>query len=130
MAWFMKVKDADSHIHGGGYTEDDSTWSESGYTVVPGMVVDIPELQDADGNQLKKWALVTSGTADGASDKKLINSGDTFTTDAVVAGDIAVNTTDGTTCVIKGVDSETQLDLWADIFSNGDVYEIRRIEDV
>ena len=129
MSWFMKVKDSDTNIYGGGYTEDDSTWTETGYTVVPGMVVDIPEA-DIDGTPKKKWTLITSGTADGAADKKLINSSDTFSTDTVVAGDVAVNVTDSTTCVIKGVDSETQLDLWVDIFANGDNYEIRRIEDV
>ena len=130
MSWFMKVRDSDTHIRGGGYTEDDSTWTEAGHTVVPGMVVDIPEGVDTDGVSKKKWTLITTSTTDGAADKKLMSSGDTFSAKGVVAGDIAVNVTAGTTCVIRGVDSETQLDLWADIFSNGDVYEIRRIEDV
>jgi len=66
---------------------------------------------------------VSSGTADGTEIKKLIDSGATFSTDGVVIGDVAQNTTDNTSSVIVAV-SETAIELQDDIFVSGETYVV------
>jgi len=70
-------------------------------------------------------AALTSDTADGTTADKLVDSGATFSTDGVTAGDWVKNTTDGTFTQVAAVDSETQLSLDDDIFASGEDYDIR-----
>ena len=66
----------------------------------------------------------STGTTDGTTTDKLVNSGADFVTDGVVVGDIAYNTTDGTVATITAVDSATTLTVSADVFPTGKAYII------
>lgn len=72
----------------------------------------------------KTFTQLTSGTTDGTTANKLINSGDTFQTDGVAKSFIVLNTTDTTETWVTNVDSETQLTVNDDIFVSGEDYEI------
>ena len=65
---------------------------------------------------------LSSGTADGTANLHLIDSGATFITDGVKAGDVAQNTTDDTNTTVLSVPSETSLELDSDIFISGEDY--------
>ena len=71
-----------------------------------------------------------TGTTDGTSASKLIDSGAEFLTSTsggkVVAGMTAKNTTDVTEATIVSVDSDTQLTLDADIFTTGENYSLEK----
>lgn len=72
----------------------------------------------------KTFAQITTGTTDGTTANKLVNSSDTFSTDGVAVDMIVKNTTDNTYSYVTAVDSETQLTLADDIFVSGETYEI------
>lgn len=64
-----------------------------------------------------------TGTADGTTTNKLVDSTQNFVS-TVGVGNIVKNTTDDTFAVITAVDSNTQLSLDADIMVSGETYEI------
>lgn len=68
--------------------------------------------------------LVDSGTTDGVSAGKLIQSGQNFNT-TVTVGDVVYNTTDGTYAFVTGIDSDTQLSISVDIMASGENYRIQ-----
>lgn len=77
---------------------------------------------------------VLTGTTTGAdSPTTLIDSGATFVTDSVAAGDVVYNSTDQSIAIVKSVDSETQLTCTAlvsgtdDTFQTGDSYAVRGV---
>lgn len=67
--------------------------------------------------------LVDSGTTDGVSAGKLIQSGQNFNT-TVTVGDVIHNTTDGTYAFVTAIDSDTQLSISRDIMANAEAYAI------
>lgn len=78
---------------------------------------------------------IATGTADGNTANKLVDSGALFTTvnGGIQKRDIAVNTTDGTACFVQAIDSATTLSLAdasnssSDTFPDGNEnYEIYR----
>ncbi|MCK5021395.1 MAG: hypothetical protein KAS32_30565, partial [Candidatus Peribacteraceae bacterium] len=72
------------------------------------------------------WGVGTveeSGTTDGTTANKLIESGQNFTT-TVGVGMVVYNTTDTTQAHVTTVDSDTQLSLSADIMVSGEAYQI------
>lgn len=71
--------------------------------------------------QIKQYS---TGTTDGTTTDKLVDSGATFVADGVKAGTIVYNTTDTTTATITAVDSETTLSVSSDIFVSGEAYEV------
>jgi hypothetical protein len=66
-----------------------------------------------------------TGTTDGTTASKLVDSGETFETDLVQIGDVVYNLTDLTQTTVVSVDSEGQLELANDIFTTGEDYKIR-----
>ena len=68
--------------------------------------------------------LVDSGTTDGVSANKLVDSTQNFLT-TVTVGDVVYNTTDGTYAFVTAIDSDTQLSISADIMASGEVYRIQ-----
>ncbi len=80
-------------------------------------------IKDIQNHVVESLYTVSSGTADGTETKKLINSGDTFSTDGIKVGYVAQNTTDDTFTVVKSV-SETALELEDDIFVSGETYVV------
>lgn len=69
-----------------------------------------------------------TGTATSTSTGKLVDSGATFSSEGVVAGNCVYNSDDGTYSRITSVDSETQLTLEDDIFVSGEAYEV--VDDI
>jgi|GEM_PF-2385215 len=65
----------------------------------------------------------SSGTADGTTTNKLVDSGATFSTDGVKVGYVAQNTTDDTFGVVTAV-AETELTLDSDVFVSGETYVV------
>jgi len=61
-----------------------------------------------------------SGTTDGTTTDKLVDSGADFT--GVVIGDIVYNTTDNTVATVTAIDSTTILELSANIMASGEAY--------
>lgn len=74
--------------------------------------------------KVKDGAVLDSGTADGTSTFKLVDSSQNFTS-TVKIGNIVYNTTDESFANITAVDSDTQLTLDADIMASGENYEIQ-----
>ena len=74
--------------------------------------------------KVKDGAVVDSGTADGTSTYKLVDSSQNFTS-TVKVGNIVYNTTDESFANITAVDSDTQLTLDSDIMASGENYEIQ-----
>ena len=66
----------------------------------------------------------TEGTTDGTTADKLVDSTASFETDGVAIGDPVYNTTDGTKAYVTAVDGEDQLTLSEDIFVSGEDYSI------
>lgn len=66
---------------------------------------------------------MASGTTDGTTANKLVDSTKTFLS-TVMVGDIVRNTTDTTTATVTAVDSDTTLSLDADIMISGENYVI------
>lgn len=67
---------------------------------------------------------VDSGTTDGTTASKLIDSTQNFLT-TVSIGDIIYNTTDTTYAEVTAVDSDTSLSLDSDIMVSGEAYEVQ-----
>lgn len=67
---------------------------------------------------------VSSGTTDGTTAGKLVDSGATFQTDGVQVSDFVYNSTDDTGAEVTAVDSETQLSISANIMATGEDYEV------
>ena len=66
-----------------------------------------------------------SSAATATTAGKLVDSGRTFVTDALVSiDDWIVNNTDGTTARVTAIDSETQLSISSDIMASGEDYTI------
>jgi hypothetical protein len=63
-------------------------------------------------------SLEASGTATGGDSSVLVDSGATFVTDGILAGDLIINDTQGFHGTVKSVDSETQLTTFG--FSDDD----------
>lgn len=71
--------------------------------------------------EIKQFA---TGTTDGTTANRLVDSTATFITDGVVAGSIVYNDTDNTSSYVSSVISETELGLLADIFVSGENYTV------
>lgn len=71
----------------------------------------------------KTFDIADSGTTDGTTANKLIQSGQNFLTTCAI-NMIVYNTTDTTWAYITAVDSNTQLSLSADIMDNGENFTI------
>jgi len=67
---------------------------------------------------------ISTGTTDGTTASKLVDSGAAFDTDGTSVGDVVLNTTDSTRAKITAIDSSTTLSLDADIMVSGEDYEI------
>jgi len=92
-----------------------------------------PLLEIKAWDKTPSWATVSTGTTDGTTTDKLVDSGATFVTDGVEVGMVVFNSTDTTFAIVDAVDSETQLSLRADvqagsavsdIFVSGEVYTV------
>ena len=66
-----------------------------------------------------------SGTTDGTTASKLVQSGQNFNT-TVAINDVIHNTTDNTWAVVTAVDSDTTLSIDNDIMISGEAYVIYR----
>lgn len=64
-----------------------------------------------------------SGTTDGTTTNKLVDSSQNFTS-TVSVGDLIHNTTDSTFAYVTAIDSNTQLSIDADIMVSGEAYTI------
>jgi len=82
----------------------------TGVAVITSDTVDIPNVGGPS----------QSGTADGTTASKLVDSTAAFTGN--LTGYIVYNTTDNTAAYVTGVDSATQLSLSADIMASGEAY--------
>lgn len=67
---------------------------------------------------------ISTGSGTAWSGDQLVNTGATFQTDGVSAGDVVKNTVSGNTAVVVSVDSNTELTLIADIAGSTDAYQI------
>lgn len=72
--------------------------------------------------------LRASGTTDGTTADKLVDSSQNFT-DTVKVGDRVNNVTDTTTALVTAIDSDTQLTLDTDIMVSGDNYSISIVDN-
>lgn len=75
------------------------------------------------GQSFGMGSLFDSGTTDGTSANKLIESGQNFL-NTVKRGMIVKNTTDTTYATVTAIDSDNQLSLDTDIIVSGETYEI------
>jgi len=69
----------------------------------------------------------STGSATSTSAGNLVDSAADFVTDAVIAGDIVENVTQGTATTVDSVTNLTTLDLADDIFVSGDEYRVRAV---
>jgi len=70
--------------------------------------------------------VVSSGTANGNTDDKLIDPTATFIADGVKVGDLAFNTASNDTAAVTNLDGETTLSLGDDIFPDGnETYSVK-----
>ena len=83
---------------------------ERALTVVPSDTINIPNVAGPS----------VSGTTDGAVPSKLVDSTAAFTSSLV--GFIVYNTTDGTSAVVRSVDSATVLTISANIMAASEDY--------
>jgi len=72
---------------------------------------------------LKTFGLVDSGTTDGTTANKLVQSGQNFST-TVTVGDVVHNTTDTTFAYVTAIDSDTTLSIDSDIMVSGESFSI------
>ena len=72
---------------------------------------------------LKTFDAHDSGTTDGTTSNKLVQSGQNFDV-TVVIGDVIHNTTDDTFAYVTAIDSATTLSIDADIMVSGEAYTI------
>ncbi len=106
----------------------------STYTGFNATAAETLEVFSADAND--QGSLVSSGTATGGSSTTLIDSGATFITDSVAAGDVVLNDTQGIHGYISSVDSETQVTVYrmtdggtSPSNASGDAYRIVNAND-
>lgn len=71
----------------------------------------------------KTFGLVDSGTTDGTTANRLIDSSQNFLT-TIVVGDTVFNSTDDTYATVTAVNSDTMLSLNANIMVSGEAYKI------
>ena len=71
-----------------------------------------------------------TGTTDGTTASKLVDSGADFVTDLVQVGDEVYNTTDNTKTTVTAVDDLNTLSVAADIFVSGEDYVIHMLSPV
>lgn len=102
--------------------------SGSRVSITPGrdyiMLVDGTDGYAYNGTNFSQINDVDSGTTDGTTASKLVDSGATFSSLGVTVGTRVFNDTDTTTALVTAVDSETTLSLDADIFVSGEDYTI------
>ena len=67
---------------------------------------------------------ISSGTSDGTTADKLVDSTADFVTDGIAADDVVQNLTDNTWTTVSAVDSLTTLSLADDYFTTGEDYRI------
>ena len=79
-------------------------------------------IEDIDNTVIESIQVTVSGTTDGVSANKLLDSGATFSSDGVLVGDTVQNTTDDTSAIVLEILSETYLALDGDIFVSGEEY--------
>ena len=72
---------------------------------------------------LKTFNEKDSGTTDGTTTDKLVDSTQNFTS-TVSVGDLVYNTTDDTFAYVTAVDSDTTLSIDSDIMASGEAYSI------
>jgi hypothetical protein len=77
-----------------------------------------------DSNSIEQAIVGTSGTTTSTSAGKLVDSGASFNNGSVAVAMKVYNLTDGTSTTIDAIDSATQLDLAADIFTSSEDYKI------
>ena len=74
-----------------------------------------------DGSFGATWS---TGTTDGTTTDKLVDSGATFVTDGVQVGSIVVDTSNTQYTYVTAIDSETQLSVNDDYFASGENYSV------
>ena len=80
---------------------------------------------DTDNPIMKDGTTVTTtGTTDGTTAYKLVDTGADFVTDGIAAGQFAYNSTDDTYSIITAIDDLNTLSLERDIFITGELYDI------
>jgi hypothetical protein len=73
---------------------------------------------------------VSTGTADGDTASKLVDSGADFVSDGVAVGDVAINTDDGVAAMVTAVDDLNTLSLDSDAFPDGnEAYQVKNQGD-
>jgi hypothetical protein len=85
---------------------------ERALTVAPSDTINIPNVAGPS----------VSGTTDGAVPSKLVDSTASFTSGLI--GFIVYNTTDGTSAVVRSVDSPTVLTISDNIMASGEAYTL------
>lgn len=90
------------------------------------MVVDgtYGYIYDIDRDSFFRLYQVTTGTTDGTTTDKLVDSGKDFVALGVKKGMIVYNITDGTKATVTAIDSATTLSMSEDLFPTGKAYEI------
>ncbi|MDB4304241.1 hypothetical protein N9934_05585, partial [Desulfosarcina sp.] len=81
-------------------------------------------ITDEDAQDGAFGATHSTGTTDGVSASKLIDSGATFLTDGVQVGSIVMDTSNTQYSYVTALDSETQLSVNDDIFVSGENYSV------
>jgi surface protein len=76
------------------------------------------------GDATYSQTLVDSGTTDGTTTNKLVDSDQNFIT-TVTIGDVVRNTTDGTYAIVTNIDDNATLSLSVDIIVSGETYTIQ-----
>ncbi len=102
--------------------------TESGLNVVP-MPDTALAMEVVSSSASDNGSIASSGTATGGSATTLIDTGATFVSDGIVAGDFVMNDTDVAHALVLTVDSETQITFEENLsldntFTNGDAYRI------
>lgn len=90
------------------------------------------QLQVVSGDVDDQGSVLSSGTATGGSTTTLIDTGATFSTDTVAAGDLVIDDTNKEHAVVKTVDSETQLTFElakGTAFESTDAYRVVNAND-
>lgn len=85
-----------------------------GLAVIPSDTVPIPD----------PATLAVSGTTDGSTLNKLVDTGENFITLGIQLNAIVYNTTDSTSAFVTGIDGANTLSLSANIMASGENYTI------
>ena len=93
-------------------TDPEDVWEGGGtYTGFNATAAENIEVLSSDADD--QGSLVSSGTVTTASSTALIDSGATFSSDGVAAGDLVIDDTQSFHGIVTSVDSETQLTVFA-----------------